>query len=129
MDLNKYIGIPYKRHGETREGIDCWGLVCLFYKEQYGIELPPYNDVLTDKKVEMFKGRFDNNNHLYSLFEKTDAPEFGDITQFNICGVPVHVGIYLNKREFLHAKENFSTMKAKYRDWENRIEGHYRYKG
>jgi len=42
MNLNAYIGIPYKDHGRDRAGLDCWGLVDLVYRELLAVELPDY---------------------------------------------------------------------------------------
>jgi len=36
----KYIGHPYKEGGRGTDGVDCWGLLCLVYHQEFHIELP-----------------------------------------------------------------------------------------
>lgn len=37
-----YVRLPYAPDGRSRDGIDCYGLVHLVYRDLYGIELPEY---------------------------------------------------------------------------------------
>lgn len=39
---DRYRGVPFVENGYTREGLNCWGLCWLVYKEQLGLELPKY---------------------------------------------------------------------------------------
>lgn len=39
MGYEKYLGIPYRHLGRDRSGIDCYGLLLLYFKEEFNIEL------------------------------------------------------------------------------------------
>jgi hypothetical protein len=38
-----YIGLPFRKGGRARDGLDCYGLVRLFWQEQIGLTLPRYD--------------------------------------------------------------------------------------
>ena len=40
--VNDYVGLPYQEGGTTREGLDCWGLARLVYRDRFGVELPDW---------------------------------------------------------------------------------------
>jgi cell wall-associated NlpC family hydrolase len=43
MSYGQYLGIPFKHLGRSREeGVDCYGLLMLYFKEQFGIEMPDW---------------------------------------------------------------------------------------
>lgn len=43
-DITRYIGAPYKSGGTSLEdGVDCYSLVKIFLKNEYGIDLPNCN--------------------------------------------------------------------------------------
>ena len=44
MDLDQYVGLPWKLGGRDRRGLDCFGLVRLVLAEQAGILLPDWLD-------------------------------------------------------------------------------------
>lgn len=37
-----YIGIPYEAGARGPEQVDCWGLVCMAYRDRANINLPPF---------------------------------------------------------------------------------------
>lgn len=38
-DLGRYVGIPYVRGGASFAGADCFGIVQLYYRNEYGIDI------------------------------------------------------------------------------------------
>ena len=43
MEISKYLKIPFLHEGRSFKGIDCYGLVLLFYRLEFDIILPDYN--------------------------------------------------------------------------------------
>lgn len=39
-EVQKYLGVPYRRAGGSERGVDCSGLVMLVYKAVFGVDLP-----------------------------------------------------------------------------------------
>jgi len=122
MWANKYIGIPYKDGGRDINGLDCWGLVRLVYKNEYGIELPSFNNeyIITDRE---------RVNELFNQYREGWAieqnPKEGDVVLLRLLGEESHVGVLINDKQFLHvnyktpaAVENLDSIR-----WRNRIVG------
>lgn len=126
MKYNKYIGLPYKVNGREESGIDCWGLVRLFYKNELNIDLPSY--------VELYDGPDDSTIPLTIAEHKdnwlqADTPVVGSVIVFNIAGEPVHVGIYIGNDKFIHARDGQDSVVESINSpkWAKRIEGYYNF--
>lgn len=126
MDYSKYIGLPYKDNGRDETGLDCWGLVCLFYKNELNIELPSY--------TELYSGGTDATIPEIILAHKSNWIEqgigkVGDVCLFNIFGEPAHVGIFLGSGRFLHVRENQDSVIESLTSvkWSKRFVGFYKY--
>ena len=104
MNLRRYIGIPYKSHSCSFDGVDCYQLARLFNREELGVDLPDYKDLYKDahKRSEV-QGAFDI---LRRSWAKTDEPRLGDLILFKDRGVVLHCGVYLDAESFLHIREN-----------------------
>ena len=130
--LNKYIGIPFKVKGRDFNGVDCWGLVYLWYKHELGIELQRYDDLYSD----LTKDKDKISKHIESekeiLFNKVESYQPGDIFLFRIKGVEFHVGVYFGNNFFLHAIKNANSCMERLnnnqgRNWNPKLVGAYRY--
>lgn len=126
--IEKYLGIPYKSKGRDFSGCDCWGLVVLFYKNEFNVDLPSYDRWYVDvENLEVLDYTVTNNRA--TLYEEVKEPKYGDIVLFRIKGYVVHCGIVLNNNMFLHnfygtnsCIESITSFK-----WNKRIDGFYRY--
>lgn len=86
-----YLGAPYRYGGRDGRGFDCSGLVCHIYFEATRVRLP-------HSTKEHYK---------YSFEIHRGEAVAGDLAFFTIYGsYPDHVGLMLNKKEFIHASKS-----------------------
>jgi hypothetical protein len=99
--LDKYIGIPYRRGGSTEKGFDCSGFVRQVYSEFFGLDLPhqsgsqsslPFMQKIT--KDDLITG---------DLVFFTTGKKHKRIS---------HVGIYLSDGRFIHAAKGGVTVSS-----------------
>jgi len=55
MDMIEYIGIPFLEDGNDRNGLDCWRLVVMVYKERLNIDLPDFSGIFVDGSLASLK--------------------------------------------------------------------------
>ena len=133
MNIEKYIGLPFVRGGRTLHkdrGLDCYGLAKLFYENEYNIILPEYEGIDTKQDDFAYCSESIMTLSTYKDFIQVDNPELGDLLLFNVMGLPVHIGIYVDRGLMLHtfdksnsAIENYTRLK-----WKNKLYGVYRHK-
>ena len=125
-----YIGLPYKILGRDKAGLDCWGLVRLFYKQELGKSLPILNDDYSNAENRSETSQVVTRN-LCNWVQKT-APKNYDVILMKMAGEPCHVGVVVDteKQIMLHIErgidsciENYGSFK-----WQNRIVGFFRLK-
>jgi cell wall-associated NlpC family hydrolase len=127
MQLAKYIGIPYKDRARSECCVDCWGLVCLFYRNEFGIELPQYTTETPEGQkyvAEVVAG-----TRVEPTWKKVTQPTLGDVLLFRVQGLPTHVGIALKDNEFLHSFPNRDSCieRLDSLSWTKRLDGAYRW--
>lgn len=136
--VEKYIGIPYKSKGrDPEEGIDCWGLVKIVYENEFGVDLPSYDEGYKDahnrkdasKKIgKSLDQSIDDGN--WKTIEMEDLKE-GDILIIDIAGIPCHIGIYVGCGHVMHVREGTLTCIEDYesKQFAGKIRSGYRYIG
>jgi len=104
---NDYVGIPYKLHGRDEDGLDCWGLVRLIYKEQKDIDLPSFSEeYLNSDDVRHNEEVIARHKEGWSL---SNDYTVGDVALFRINGSESHVGVIIDDNKFIHAREGNSV--------------------
>jgi len=58
VNVNDYVGIPFVPGGRSKSGCDCWGLVCVVYRD-FRIELPDYFGTSVDDASAFERARID----------------------------------------------------------------------
>jgi len=130
----RYVGIPFVEHGRTpAEGLDCWGLCRLVWKEHFGIEVPSYTETYrtTREGEEVARAlRSELPATPWRTIPRAEA-RLGDGLLFRLAGYPMHVGLFLEGDQFLHADPRAGTVIDRLSApwWERRLLGVYRYDG
>ncbi len=90
----QYVGIPWKKHGHSREGCDCVGLTWLWLTEQASVQMPPPSPKMEARADELLKD--------HKLF-KAEELKRGDAVFFKhkASGKIRHVAIYLGDGKLL----------------------------
>lgn len=139
MNLVEYLGIPHVKGGrDIQSGLDCWGLVVYFYKNEFGINLPTYdyintkNNSIEDSSKELcITNSYLNFNRVVFSKETRDFNnvKYGDIALFNIAGNPIHTGVILNKDgTMLHSHNSGSVIeRITNPQWINRLRSIHRH--
>lgn len=94
-ELEKYLGVRYKRGGTTTQGLDCSGFARLIYKNIFGVELP-HNASSQYKHPASFLTKVPSND-----LQTGDLIFFASTSKKKRIN---HVGIYLSDRKFIHAE-------------------------
>jgi cell wall-associated NlpC family hydrolase len=104
FNISKYLAIPYKDRGNSFDGVDCYGLLKLFYKEEFGIELIDYKNEIKMCDEERYHALISDN--IGNEFEEVNNADIGDMVMlFNSNGIATHVGIVISNNKILHATD------------------------
>lgn len=126
--IDKYVNIPYKLHSRTMEYCDCYGLAWLIYKNEFGIELPKFDELYSENSdneeiLKLFESQVEN-------WKKVSFPNIGDLIYLRSSVFKKHVGVFVGNNKFLHNTHKGATSTIadlKSIKWRNRIIGYYRY--
>jgi len=91
--VKKYIGIPFVSNGRLMNGCDCYGLVRLVLRNEYGVGLPELSDNYADALNVNETSRLFAEHRPVLAAEKISAPEEMAVVVINEHGVAAHIGI------------------------------------
>jgi len=126
MWSNNYIGIPFKYKGRDENGIDCWGLVRLIYKNEYNISLPSFGEEYAENDISRIQELI---SQYKEGWESIDTPTEGTAVLFRILGAESHIGVAISDTHFIHARDGYDSAIESFNSpyWKRRIVGHFKY--
>lgn len=126
MQIRDFIGTKYTVHGRTlEEGLDCYGVVLLYYKVFKNIILidPFYTGISAEEKEQV--GRLLQEG---LPLEKIERPEKDCIISIKSGGKLSHIAIYLGEGMILHTTKATGCVISNIQRFSNSIDGYYRVK-
>jgi cell wall-associated NlpC family hydrolase len=126
--VKKYIGIPFESSGRTMDGCDCYGLVRLVLRTEYGKELPELSGDYTDALNLAETAKLFAEKRPVLAAEKLPGPRERAIVVIAEHGHPCHIGIVAGSGYILHTgrKTGSVCQRDTHPGLRGRIEGYYR---
>jgi len=131
----RYVGIPYAERGASVHGCNCWGLVHLVLKEQFGVTTPDYAEHSGSEVLSNARAFQEAAGSLTWL--RVTHPRAGDCALMTAMTdgersrrVPGHVGIMIDSKTVLHVWEATAAclMPLDHARLRTRILGFYRHR-
>ena len=124
LNVLPYIGLPFRLNGRTFTGIDCYGLVLLFYDLEFGIPLKDFTYFNAETMAKAFESASSTSDWVEV---KEHRP--GDVVVLRSGPWPCHCGIVIDGNRFLHAHDGACSSLARLDSgmWKCRITGYYRH--
>ncbi len=122
VDWEKYEKIPFAEKGRSLDGVDCWGLLQIIYREELGIELPSYLECYNEtserqKLSELVEEQATN------YWRDVDDPKEFDVIIMKIHGFESHLGLVVRKGVMIHCEEGVGVSIVRYDGmrWKQRV--------
>lgn len=96
MDVNQYIGVPYKSLGRSPDGWDCYGLVRHLFAEHLGVTLPDWKADPDDLKAVIRTFRDARKDTIANhMAKQIMEPEDWAIVLVDKGKAAHHIGVFL----------------------------------
>ena len=129
MNTEPFIGLPYQDMGRDYNGVDCWGLVYLVYRDVLGITIPTYAEGCTAPFERAQRASVVTNCITDWSRRDPGAEQVGDAVLMRMMGHLCHVGVLAPNGLILHSEEGRNTIleERSSANLAHRIEGFYWY--
>jgi cell wall-associated NlpC family hydrolase len=121
----RYIGIPFKEDGTGFDGINCWHLIRLAAREQFGLDYPEPAVInpLDMQEVGTILRRAKAAPPWREVTLAEARPP--DVIAFKVLAWPSHVGLFINPQWFLHIRQGTASVLGRLDSiiWRNRVDG------
>lgn len=109
---SKYVGLEFQDGGRGPEFVDCWGLVCVVYRNELQIELPSYAEISTRDLINVSRAmKHDDTPEIWQAVDRTDLREFDLVAMTQYGGRSIaHVGIMTPGGKVLHSEAGCNTV-------------------
>ena len=125
MNLNRYVGLPWRERGRTPAGLDCWGLLRLVYASELGIQLPDHSNAYDTTRDAAIGGLVGDG-----IGDWAPVADARPLDAILIKQAPWHVGVVVRRGLMLHMPMGKTSCIEPYDTgrWARRVEGIYRHK-
>jgi cell wall-associated NlpC family hydrolase len=125
MKRSEFVGIKWKDRGRDFGGVDCFGLLLLYYKHIRGVVLPDYEyDTTWCKCGDTFF-----LEEYQKLWKKTSKPATDDVLIFYGVDGMMHTGICIGSGKFLQSVRKAGVVISRINTWKPRFYGAFEYVG
>ncbi|MBS7538353.1 NlpC/P60 family protein [Ancylobacter lacus] len=122
---NPYVGLAWQRFGRGRDGVDCWGLAVLVYREILGIALADHLEV----PIEGGMAEAVDAIAAADPWRRVETPRAFDVAVFRMGALRRHVGIVAGGGRMLHVADGELSSLAPLDGvrWRHRLLGYCRH--
>jgi len=125
----EYVGIPFLKDGLDRNGLDCWRLVVMVYKDRLNIDLPNFSGLFVDGSLASLKKVTRHIMETKKTWRKVNKPIPFDVILLRTGNMVYHCGVVIDRKRMLHVMEDVNSTIEEFTSlmWKDKIEGFYRY--
>lgn len=126
----EYVGLPFETGGRDRAGLDCYGLLALVLREQFGQIIPAHDSISFDAGYDRAAlAAFMETNRTDWIEIPAGDEQPGDGILMRMMGHPIHVAVVVAEGWMLHIEDGIDACLERYDGpkWRRRIIGFYRY--